>query len=83
MNKNITTEFLLCLFLGFFGAHKFYRGKTGMGILYLLTAGLFGIGWIVDTIKLLVNLLNSKKHLYQRKHNIDLTLRALIIISQN
>lgn len=61
MNKNITTEFLLCLFLGFFGAHKFYRGKTGMGILYLLTAGLFGIGWIVDTIKLLVNLLNSKE----------------------
>ena len=45
--------FLLCLFLGFVGAHKFYEGKVGMGILYILTVGLFGIGWIVDCIALL------------------------------
>lgn len=47
------TSFLLCLFLGFFGAHKFYEGKTGQGVLYLFTGGLFGIGWIIDTISLL------------------------------
>ena len=35
------------------GAHKFYEGKVGMGILYLLTCGLFGIGWIVDIIIIL------------------------------
>lgn len=51
--KNKWVAFLLCFFLGAFGAHKFYEGKIGMGILYLLTAGLFGIGWIVDTIKYL------------------------------
>lgn len=45
--------FLLCLFLGAVGAHKFYEGKPGMGILYLLTFGLFGIGWLVDCIVLL------------------------------
>lgn len=45
--------FLLCLFLGYFGAHKFYEGKVGMGILYLLTAGLIGIGWLIDCIILL------------------------------
>ena len=51
--KNKWVAFLLCLFLGFFGAHKFYEGKIGMGILYLLTVGLFGIGVLVDLIVLL------------------------------
>ena len=51
--KNKWTAFFLCLFLGEFGAHKFYEGKTGMGILYLFTLGLFGIGWLIDTISLL------------------------------
>lgn len=48
IDKNVAL--LLCIFLGYFGAHKFYEGKGGMGILYLLTLGLFGIGWIVDII---------------------------------
>lgn len=47
------TAFLLCLFLGYFGAHKFYEGKTGMGVLYLFTAGLFLVGYIVDLIVIL------------------------------
>lgn len=45
--------FLLCLFLGYFGVHKFYEGKTGMGVLYLFTAGLCGIGWLVDIFVIL------------------------------
>ena len=44
---------LLCIFLGWIGAHKFYEGKTGMGILYLFTWGLFGFGWFIDFIVLL------------------------------
>lgn len=52
--KNKWTAFFLCLCLGMFGAHKFYEGKTVMGIIYLLTLGLFGIGWIVDCILLLM-----------------------------
>ncbi|MDO4377711.1 MAG: NINE protein [Erysipelotrichia bacterium] len=43
----------LCVFLGYLGAHKFYEGKTGKGILYLFTVGLFGIGWIIDIISIL------------------------------
>lgn len=46
--------FLLCFFLGFFGAHKFYEGKVGMGIIYIFTVGLFGIGWIFDLISILL-----------------------------
>ena len=44
---------LLCIFLGVFGGHKFYEGKVGMGVLYLFTVGLFGIGLIVDFITIL------------------------------
>ena len=51
--KDKWVAFLLCLFLGGFGAHKFYEGKMGMGVLYLFTAGLFGIGWLIDCISLL------------------------------
>lgn len=51
--KNKWVAFCLCLFLGFIGAHKFYEGKTGMGILYLFTAGLFCIGVFVDLIAIL------------------------------
>lgn len=47
------TAFLLCFFFGFLGLHKFYEGRTGAGILYILTVGIFGIGWIVDTIIIL------------------------------
>lgn len=44
---------LLCIFLGFLGGHKFYEGKAGMGILYIFTAGLFGIGLIIDLITII------------------------------
>ena len=48
--KSKTTALLLCIFLGGFGAHKFYVGKIGMGIVYLCTLGLFGFGWLIDII---------------------------------
>ena len=48
--KNKMTALILCIFLGGFGAHKFYVGKVGMGIIYLITLGLFGIGWVIDII---------------------------------
>jgi hypothetical protein len=51
--------FLLCLFLGYFGIHKFYQKKNGLGVLYLFTFGIFGIGWIVDIIVLGSKLFNS------------------------
>ncbi len=51
--KNKWVALLLCVFLGFFGAHKFYENKAGMGIVYIFTGGLFGIGVIIDFITLL------------------------------
>lgn len=52
--KNKWTAFFLCFFLGFFGAHKFYEGKTGMGVLYLFTAGLFCFGYLIDIFAILM-----------------------------
>jgi TM2 domain-containing membrane protein YozV len=54
--KNKNTYALLALFLGGFGAHKFYVGQTGKGILYLLFAPiaafigfLSGIKWLLSS----------------------------------
>ena len=43
----------LCLFLGWLGIHKFYEGKVFVGIIYLCTGGLCGVGVLVDFIVLL------------------------------
>ena len=41
---------LLCVFLGYLGAHRFYVGKIGTGILWLITGGLFGVGYVIDAV---------------------------------
>lgn len=50
---NKITALILCVLFGWVGAHKFYEGRVGLGILYIFTMGLFGIGWIVDFIIIL------------------------------
>ena len=45
---------LLCIFLGYFGVHRFYVGKIATGVIWLLTGGLFGIGYIVDIVMISV-----------------------------
>jgi TM2 domain-containing membrane protein YozV len=43
-----SVAWLLLTFLGVFGIHRFYMGKWGTGVLYLLTVGLLGIGILYD-----------------------------------
>lgn len=52
---------LLLVFLGMFGIHRFYMGKIWSGILYLLTFGVFGLGYIYDmwTLNDQVTLING------------------------
>lgn len=50
--KNKWISLLLCIFLGWLGIHRFYEGKVVTGILYLFTLGFFGIGWIIDIIRI-------------------------------
>ena len=55
MSNEKLKELLIVVFGGPFGIHKFIKGDIKMGVLYLFTAGLFGIGWIVDIVKVFTN----------------------------
>lgn len=59
-DKKKSTAALLCFFFGVLGIHRFYTGKVGTGFLYLLTGGLFGIGYIVDFIKIICGSFTDK-----------------------
>ena len=52
---------LLLVFLGIFGVHRMYLGKWISGVIYLLTGGLFGLGYIYDlwTLNDQITLINS------------------------
>ena len=61
--KSKSTAFILCLFFGCLGIHRFYIGKVFTGIIYLFTFGLFGIGAFVDLIRIFFNNLKDHKGL--------------------
>ena len=55
------TAGLLCFFIGVFGAHRFYVGKIGTGLLQLVTLGGLGIWWLADMIMILTGQFRDKE----------------------
>ena len=50
--KNKNTALLLSILTGGLGIDRFYLGYTGMGVLKLLTAGCFGVLYIIDIVNI-------------------------------
>lgn len=51
-NKNRLTALLLCALIGWLGLHRFYIGRPGSGVVWLLTLGFLGVGVIYDAVML-------------------------------
>jgi TM2 domain-containing membrane protein YozV len=62
-NYSYNVAWILLTFLGVFGIHRFYMGKWISGIIYLLTGGLFLIGYIYDfwTLNDQLSLINRER----------------------
>ncbi len=61
--KGFVPALLLCILLGGLGAHRFYVGKIGTGILMLLTLGGLGIWAFIDLIMIAVGSFKDKNGL--------------------
>lgn len=55
-----TESVLITFLLGPWGVHRFIVGKIGTGLIWLFTFGCFGIGWLVDLIKVCTNQFTDK-----------------------
>lgn len=76
---NAELLFPITAFGGIFGLHLFYQKRVAAGILYLLTLGLCGIGWILDSLALLLGIYRDKDGKYLAP--LENTLSGIIIFS--
>jgi TM2 domain-containing membrane protein YozV/cold shock CspA family protein len=71
-DKNRIVAALLALFLGHWGIHKFYLGKTNAGVI-MLACGTFGwllifpavINWVISIIECVIYLVKSDQDFYR------------------
>jgi len=77
--KNKWKSFFLCLFLGWFGVHRYYERKIFTGVLYTLTLGLFGIGVLIDLWCILI----TPKIPVEQSGQYDIYLNAVNMLQQN
>ena len=76
LRKDRTAGFLLTLFLGGIGAHHFYLGKVGLGVLYLLFCWTL-IPAIVALIELFLIMGRIDKHNEDKAQEVAVKVKAL------
>ena len=74
--KDTGIAYLLWFFAGWFGIHKFYLEKPGIGILYIFTFGLFGIGMIYDLFTLPRQVREANILLTGKQHNLGFPTKS-------
>ena len=60
-DKKILPVFLLFFFLAWLGVHRFFVGKIGTAILFIVTLGGLGIWWIIDLILIVTGNFKDKQ----------------------
>lgn len=68
--------YILWIF-GFTGSHRFYFGRPISGAIYFLTAGLLGIGWLIDVF--LIPSMDRDADIKYRSGDIDLNLTWILL----
>jgi TM2 domain-containing membrane protein YozV len=62
--KSQLVALILCILVGGLGIHRFYLGYIWQGVVQLLTAGGFGIWWLIDLIRIITGSLGPKDGAY-------------------
>lgn len=54
---SMLVKLLLAIFLDFivFGLYRIAKGKVVFGLIWIITGGLFGIGWIIDVVTIVTS----------------------------
>ncbi len=74
---SIVVGYLLWL-IGFTGAHRFYYGRQLTGVLWFLTLGLLGVGWLIDAF--LIPSMNHQASLEYAPGPYDYSIAWLLLI---
>jgi len=74
LSKNVLVAYALWFVFGLLGVHHFYLKRYGWGIIYLLTLGVFGLGWCWDVIG---------TNLYVKSHNSQVEDEVLLAFSND
>ena len=56
---------------GFLGAHRFYYGKRFTGVLWMCTAGLLGVGWVLDLFLMPLLERSAERRYYEGPYSYD------------